>query len=653
MGLPVTKGNRHYLANRSPLLPSPLIKLPIGSIKPKGWLHTQLRLLADGLTGHLPELSVYCRQDSGWLTGKPTGPGPWGRGWEEVPCWLKGYGDLGYVLKDDRIIAEARAWLETVLASQQPDGYFGPPESKEADDLWPNMAMLFAVQSFHEATGDRRALPFMSRYFQYQRDLPRERLLGANPVHAHDWQKIRAGDNLESIYWLYNRTGEKWLLDLAAGVFARAADWTQGLPTPHGVNICQGFRQPGVYYQQSHDPHHLAAVERNYRAVMDEYGQQPGGMFGADENFRPGYLDPSQAAETCSLVEFMYSDESLLKITGDPEYADRCEEIAFNSLPASMTPDLRALRYLTAPNLVQCDAGDSHCFQNPWQMVSFDPWEYRCCQHNVGQGWPYFAEHLWLATPGEGLAAVLYAPCEVTAKVADGVEITIIEETDYPFREEISFTLKCPQPAVFPLALRIPGWCQGAVVAINGEVQKIEARPGSFLVLDRTWADGDRVNLRLPMRITLSVWEKIGNSVSVNRGPLSYSLKIGENWSRYGGTDRWPAYEVFPTTPWNYGLLVDRERPESSFVMVAKATVPRQPFTPDNAPVELRARGKRIPNWRVVNNSAGKLQPSPVRSPEPTEEIVLIPMGCARLRISSFPTIGEGPDARDWVEEGR
>ena len=653
MGLPATGGNRHYVSNRAPLRPSPLLKLPIGSIRPRGWLLTQLRLMADGFIGYLPELSVYCREDSGWLTGKRTGDGWLGRGWEEAPYWLKGYGDLGYVLNDGRIIAEARKWLEAALAGQRADGYFGPPENAEKNDYWPNMAMLFALQSFHEATGDERAPALMRRYFEYQRALPPERVLGRNPVHSHDWQKIRAGDNLESIYWLYNRTGEKQLLDLASAIFARAANWTEGLPTGHGVNICQGIRQPGVYYQQSHDPKHLEAVERNYRTVMDEYGQQPGGMFGADENLRPGYIDPSQAAETCSMVELMYSDESLLKITGEAKYADRCEEIAFNSLPASMTPELRALHYLTAPNLVQCDASESHKFQNQGEMVSFDPWGYRCCQHNAGQGWPYYAEHLWMATQGDGLAAALYAPCEVTAKVGEGVEVTIIEQTDYPFREEVNFLLKCPRPATFPLALRIPGWCRGARIAVNGQAQDLEARPGGFVVLQRTWSDGDRIALHLPMSISLSVWRKVGNSVSVNRGPLAFSLKIGENWTRCGGTKEWPALEVFPTTPWNYGLLVDRERPGSSFRAVVKPTVAAQPFAPENAPIELHGRGRRIPHWKVVNNTVGDLQPSPVRSSERTEEIVLIPMGCARLRISSFPTIGEAADAHEWSESAR
>jgi len=592
--------------------------------------------MAEGMVGHLPELSRFCKHDSGWWNFKS-------RGWEELPYWIKGFGDLGYVLKDERIIKEAKQWLDKALESQQPDGYFGPPENKKNHDLWPNMVMLFAFQSFYEATGDERVIPLMTKYFRYQLEMPIEHLLPGS------WQWIRGGDNLESIYWLYNRTGEKWLLDVAKRVFGKTANWTEGLPTPHGVNITMGIRQPGVYWQQSKDKKHFDAVERNYHTVMDEYGQAPGGMFAADENFRPGKIGAEQAAETCSIVEFMYTNESLLKITGDPKYADRCENIAFNSFPAAIMPDWKGLHYLTAPNIVQCDKGGVHCFQNRGTMVSYSPWRYRCCQHNVGQGWPYFAEHLWLATQGNGLAAVVYAPCEVTAKVGDGVDVKIIEETNYPFDENIRFILSSAKPVKFPLHFRIPGWCDRASVRINREELKVDDAPGGeYLVIERLWKDGDQVNLELPAKITLSVWKKVGNSVSVNRGPLTYSLKIGQEWKRYGGTDKWPEYEVLPTARWNYGLIVDRKNPESAFTVVKKGRVPLQPFTLKDAPIELKAKGKRMPNWTLVKNCAGPLQESPVKSDQPVEEITLIPMGCDHLRISSFPTIGEGPDAREW-----
>jgi len=635
---PAAGNNNYYVSSRPPLLPNPLIKLPIGTIEPKGWLLSQLQLMRDGFTGRLAEISKFLKPDSGWLTLK-------GRGWEEMPYWLKGYGDLGYILKDPEIIAQAKKWLDVALSTQQSDGYFGPPENKENHDLWPNMVMLFAWQSLYEATGDKRIIPAMTRYFRYELNLPDEHLLPGS------WQKLRGGDNLESVYWLYNRTGESFLLDLGRRLFERTDDWTSDILTPqrdkdwqvssfyHGVNITMGIRQPGVYYQQSKDKKYIDAVEKNFRMIMDEYGQQPGGMFGADENIRPGHADPRQAAETCSMVEFMYSNESLLKITGDTRYAERCEEIAFNSLPASMTPDLRALHYLTAPNLISCDSSGEHDFQNEGTLVSYDPWSYRCCQHNVAFGWPYYAEHLWLATLDNGLAAVLFAPSQVLAKVADGTEVRISEDTWYPFGDFIDFTIWTAKAVEFPLYLRVPEWCENSRVLINGKDIKAAPQPGQYIAIKRQWRNSDQVRLELPMKIEAKTWKNIGNAVSVKRGPLWYSLKIGEEWKRYGGTDEWPAWEILPKTPWNYGLIVNPEKPDATISLVSQISPAFQPFEPEAAPVVLRAKVKRIPQWQAEGRMVGKVPASPIKSDEPIEEVTLIPMGCARLRVSVFPSI--------------
>ncbi|MBI4583401.1 MAG: glycoside hydrolase family 127 protein [Planctomycetes bacterium] len=645
LSVPPSEGqNDFYVSNRRPLLPNPLIKLPAGAVEARGWLRQQLLLMAEGMFGHLPELSRWCKpENSAWL--HPRGEGV--NGWEELPYWLKGFGDLGYILKDKRIIDEARRWIEGALGSQQPDGWFGPLENKKNHDLWPNMVLLDALKSYYEAAGDPRVIPFMARYFKWQLELPREHLLPGS------WQKIRGADNLASIYWLYNRTGEPWLLDLAKVVHERTADWTNGIASWHGVNICQSFRGPAQYYQQSLDRRHLEATERNYRTVMDLYGQVPGGMFGADENCRQGYTGPRQGAEACSMVEFMLSDEILLGITGDPLYADRCEEVAFNSLPAALAPDLKGLHYLTAPNLVQLDQENkAPGFENGGCMVAYSPGErYRCCQHNVSHGWPYFTEHLWMATRGNGLAAALYAPCAVEAKVGGGATARIAESTRYPFGDRVDFSIQLDRPARFPLLLRIPGWCREARAFVNDSPAAERPRPSSYLVLERTWKDGDRVRLQLPMEIRVRAWARQKNAVSVDRGPLTYSLRIGERWSKFGGTDRWPELEVYPTVPWNYALVIDAKDPPRSFKVVeSSGDMPPQPFALEAAPVKLQARGRRIPAWEMEGGLVGHLQGSPVRTGEPEEEIALIPMGCARLRIAVFPVYGEGPDAREWVK---
>jgi hypothetical protein len=639
-----------YVANRPPLTSSPLIKLPIGSITPKGWVRHQLELEAQGMTGRLPEISKWC-QFEGNAWADPNGQGH--SAWEELPYWLKGYGDLGYVLRDETVIKNARKWIDAVLASQDADGYFGPRANKTGlkgkPDLWPHMVMLNVLQSYYEYSGDERVLPFMLRYCRW---------LNAQPAETFGlgyWPKIRFGDTVESAFWLYNRTGEPWLLDLSKKIHENMARWDSGVINWHNVNIAQGFREPGVYYQQACDEKFLAAAERNYETVMGVYGQFPGGGFVGDENCRPGYTDPRGGFETCGIVEFMHSFEMLTKISGNPLWADRCEDIAFNSLPAAMAPDLKGLHYLTCANQVQLDSKNkAPGVENDGTMFSYSPYQvYRCCQHNVSHGWPYYAEELWLATGDGGLCASLYAASEVAAKARDGAQVKISEETDYPFGQTVTLKIAAERAVSFPLYLRIPRWCQAATVKVNGERVRVQTKPLSYLVLARAWKDGDRVELTLPMRVTVQTWEKNNQAASVNYGPLSFSLKIGERWSRYGGSEAWPEQEVFPTTPWNYGLMLDTKNPAKSF-KVAKKTGPLadQPFTPETAPIELRAKARRIPGWKADSNGlVGKLQPSPVKSREAVETVTLVPMGAARLRISAFPVLGKGPEAHEWTAD--
>jgi hypothetical protein len=259
---------------------------------------------------------------------------------------------------------------------------------------------------------------------------------------------------------------------------------------------------------------------------------------------------------------------------------------------------------------------------------------------------------LWLATADNGLCASLYAASEVKAKVAGGTVASIVEETDYPFGDTVRLKLALPKAVRFPLYLRVPRWSGPPEVKINGKAADVKAEPLSYLVVEREWSDGDTLSLRLPMQVAVRVWKKNKDAVSVDYGPLTFSLKIGERWQRYGGSDAWPELEVFPTTPWNYGLVLNDKDPAKSFEVSRRAgPLAGQPFTPDTAPLLLRVKAKRIPAWRQDSlGLVGTLQPSPAKSTEPVETVTLIPLGAARLRIAAFPTIGDGPAAHPWVE---
>jgi hypothetical protein len=645
---PLDGGKWQVVANRAPLAAVPLARLPIGSITPRGWLREMLRLEADGMAGHLQEISPWCKfEGNGWTDPKGEGK----NGWEEVPYWLRGFGDLGYVLGDERVTGDAKKWIDAIFIAQSADGFFGPQGLRTAlngkPDLWPHMPILNAMQSYYEFTGDKRVIELMTRYFKWELALPDQDFITGY------WDKMRTGDNLESVYWLYNRTGDAWLLDLGEKLHKHAAGWTKGVPNWHNVNLSEGFREPAEYSMQSKNPSDFAATLDVYNTVMGTYGQVPGGGFGADENARPGFTDPRQGFETCGIVEYMHSFEMLSRISGDATWCDRCEELAFNSLPAALTPDLKALHYLTAPNQVQLDKENkAPGINNSGTMFSYSPLGvYRCCQHNHAMGWPYFAEEMWSATGDGGLAATLYAASEVNAKVADGNSVKIAEVTDYPFSDTIEFKVSTAKAAEFPLYLRVPGWCDKAAVSINGNAASVDAKPDNFICISRTWADGDTVRLQLPMKVETRTWTKNKDAVSVDYGPLTFSLAIGETWSRYGGTDQFPEQEVRASTPWNYGLVLDAKNPATSFELVKKGgELPPQPFTAQTSPIEIHAKGQKIPNWTTDRRELlMPLQASPVKSGEPVEPLTLIPMGAARLRISAFPVIGSGPDAHEWT----
>lgn len=644
--------NQFYVSNKVPLQPSYFVKLPVTSIKPGGWVKKALELQRDGLTGNLGEISIWLsKTDNAWLNKEGKGK----YGWEELPYWLKGYGDIGYVLQDKKMIDAAKFWINAVLDHQRDNGDFGPDVEKGAGkrDLWTNMPMLWCLQSYYEYSKDPRVISLMTKYFKWELTIPDDKFL------EDYWENSRGGDNLASVYWLYNHTGDAFLLDLATKIDKNTADWRQkdNLPNWHNVNIAECFREPAQYYQQSKAPADLQATYNNFRLVRDIYGQVPGGMFGSDENARKGYDDPRQAVETCGLVEQITSDNMLLGITGDPFWADNAEDVAFNTFSAAFTPDYKALRYLTAPNMVISDS-KNHApgIANEGPFLMMNPFSSRCCQHNHAAGWVYYTENSWMATPDNGLAAQLYFDNEVSAKVGDGTTVKLVQQTKYPFDEQVLLTVNTSKPVAFPLYLRVPAWCKKPVLSVNGKKMSLEANANGYIKIANKWKNGDKIALQFPMTLTVRTWEKNKNSVSVNYGPLTYSLKIQENfiqkdsketaigdsrWQEGADPKKWPSYEIQPASAWNYGLILDEAHPEKSFKVVKKSwPANNNPFTNATAPIEIMATGKKIPSWGIDQYGLVAVLPqSPVETTESVTPLTLVPMGGARLRISAFPVV--------------
>lgn len=634
---------------RAPLHGGYLKKLPVGQVQPKGWLREMLNRQRTGLNGQLGTVSAWLeKRNNQWLSDSGD------HGWEEVPYWLRGYSSLAYILDDEEMKAEAQVWFDAVLNNVKSDGFLGPKNmSNGRPEVWAQMIMLWALQTYYEHSHDERVLTVMSNYFKW------EMALADNLFLEDYWENKRGSDNEWSVVWLYNQTGDSSLLPLMDKLHRNTCDWTMknDLPNWHGVNVAQGFREPATYYIYTGNEQLLQAAYANQKEMRLRYGQVPGGMFGADENARQGYADPRQGAETCALVEQMTSDEIMMGITGDPSWADHLEDVAFNTLPAALTPDMRALRYITSPNMAVSD-GKNHApsiDNNLKGMLSMSPFSSRCCQHNHGMGWPYLTEHLVMATADGGLATMVYAANE-TKVTLNGQDVRMTMDTNYPFEETVQMTVHTNKNVTFPLYLRIPAWSDQTTVSVNGKPVAATIEAGKYLRIQRKWRNGDKVVLNMPMHITTRVWQQNKGSVSVDYGPLTLSLCIDERYTQRDSSDPeivqddshwqenvnkalWPAYEIFANSDWNYALKVDkRYMPIDISVNKKEWPADNYPFTLNAVPLEFTAKGCKIPSWGFDQTGMTDVLPthSAPRSTE-TETLRLVPMGAARLRITAFP----------------
>ena len=415
-----------------PLKETPFNYLPLGSVRPQGWLLNQLEIQAAGLTGHLDEIWPDCGLNSGWLGGT-------GESWERGPYYCDGLIPLAYVLDDPYLIAKAQRWIDWTLNSQQPNGQFGP---KNNLDWWPRMIMLKALANYYEATGDKRVLDFMDKYFRYQLEK-----LKARPLDK--WGEARGAENILVIHWFYNITGYEYLLDLAWLVFEQTTDWASIYTNPkraaevrgefalldHVVNTTMGIKTTAVFYPQSHNPEHLHAPMKCIENLMEAHGQ-PNGVWSGDEHLN-GTV-PTAGTELCAVAEYMFTLEELIRVSGNAEYGDILETVSFNAFPATFSPDMCSHQYDQQVNQVVANVAKRDWTNNgDWSNIyGLEP-EFGCCTANLHQGWPKLVKSMVMNTSERGLAFHVYGPCEISALVGNDVPVRVRQVTNYPFDENI------------------------------------------------------------------------------------------------------------------------------------------------------------------------------------------------------------------------
>lgn len=615
--------------------------MPLPEVTPAGWLKDQLQIQMDGLTGKLYDVWDSVGSYSGWLGGT-------GENWERAPYYLDGLLPLAHYLGDKKRWELVCRFVEWTFQSQDEDGNFGPVASKS--DFWSRYVMLKVLVQYYEITPDRRVLKLFDRYFHYLQKVLKK-------VELAEWSKARVGDLLYCINWYYERQPDSYILELVDTLRLQALDWvdvlenfpfvkpcayyydwkgvvenhpaerrdsTMRFHTNHIVNVTMGMKYPAMlsYFYQDKD---FDKISKQGMESAEKYHGVASGAVNGDEHLSGN--SPSQGAELCSIVEYMFSLQTMLEAFGDPYYAELLEKLAYNALPATISEDFMAHQYLQQANQVLVSNGERNWFNNrdDSNVFGLEP-NFGCCTANMHQGWPKLLKSLWYRD-ADALVSMVFAPC-VLATMVQGKPFTVAEETEYPFKNVIKYKVTQADGVMTKLKIRLPRWCGSFELLLNGNAAKAETE-GGFLTLERVWNTGDVVTFTPAMEQKKSNW--FHDSIAVERGPLVYALDIKEKWNVIKEVAGIKDYEILPESPWNYAVAKD-----GTFA-VQERPVSKVPFSKQQAPVVLRGKGKRIPDWRIEDNSAGVLPPSPVKTDSAEEEITLLPYGCTKLRILQFP----------------
>jgi hypothetical protein len=520
------------------------------------------------------------------------------------------------------------------------------------------------------ATGDGRIISALKRHYLCEGS---EHCLGRDVC------------NVEIMLWLYDKTQDKRLLEraleaferynlitagsgkaepgqLGGGVDTTVAGMLSARPgQSHGVTYNEICKLAAIVYMYTGKKKYLAATVNAYGKI-DKFHMLIDGVCSSAEQLRG--RDALDSHETCDIADYTWSLGYLLLVTGQAHYADKIERACFNAAPGAVTSDFRALQYFSCPNQVIADhCSDHNFFFRGGARMSYRPnHDTACCVGQVNRIMPNFAARMWLVANADTIVAALYGPSSISTKLGQTAQkVTIVQQTDYPFSEQIDFRIRTAKPIKFALSLRIPNWCSKARLVINDKPSRAKFTPSTFVKIRRLFKNNDRITLILPMEIKLTRWPKGG--LGIERGPLVYALGIEEDRQIDKRTSpankKFPAWNLYPASDWNYALALKAKNLKTDVQIVKRPVGRLNPWSVEGAPIELRVPARKVRNWKLARPKLvesflderdqkikGRFAFTPPL-PDPAglagrlgkrlHTIGLVPYGCTNLRISIFP----------------
>jgi DUF1680 family protein len=683
LGLPVKASQPRKTFGRYALL-------SVGTIRPEGWLRQYAQINADSW------LLMYARNRDKEVYNQYCDR----REVRDQGSFVDYPGDFGAdlvhyasMLPNAQVAVEVEPWIKSVLECQDADGYLGgfAPEARWRNwlETWTLAYVLDALLMHYEVTGDKSLLIACERavgvVMQVVRNSSNESpgpdfhngLRGSHddsgfgPIAKGDLYAFVTFGNAgillaRPIGKLSMLTGNESYLNFARDYlykFGKVQAYLSGgdpVIYNHAVIEITNVGAPAYLYEYSGDPQMLQASQAGWemaRSYLSVAGSPQGGEFLTGVGARAN-------SEHCDAIMWIEASGVLARMTGEVKYADAVERVMFNDYPAPKSPDGWSLGYMHTPNQLVATEWCQPTINNfrdldmagksrHYYSTSHSP---LCCNVNSPRGIPLFVESMVVGAK-DGLSFLYYGPCTVSTSLPQAGALGISVDTQYPFEDEVRITLRPERAAVFPVQLRVPGWCVAASIEVNGAKYEGQVDPGTFAVISRKWESGDRVVVKFVNGVRL-VWgpkPEAGVRVqcaAVERGPLVYALRVPEQWLPFKAPDHGPgkeedikSYRLLPenNAAWNYALMVDRDHLERDLEL-KQLEVPKDARPWDgSSPIGLSVKARRVLNWQMEGDPEHPMTPgfpfNPMKLSEQIETVTLLPFGTTRLRMTFLPIV--------------
>ena len=640
---------------------STLKRFPLGAIRAKGFLREQMLRCKEGLAGNLyklePTMILYPFIDKKIVdTWDPVEQSGWGA--EISGNFWTGYIQHAFVLGDEEMIEKATWWVNTMMAKQRPDGYLGTyyePDAKIYEDYnaWGCACAMRGLIAFYEVTGREDVLRAVH-----------DCLLWFTREWAGDKKTCYAAPFImEPMIFCYHLTGDERLL-----AFCREyEEYLEGHDTfrisyraflegdyiytsNHTAGMGCSTRLPALVYTATGEENRLAATRR----IIDNIRTKSMHLSGAPVSVNE-YLGPVSSiaeAEYCSFAFFNATYSYMSYITGEAKWGDYMEEMFYNAAEGARKKDERAIAYLSAPNQIYATDESSTCHSNSQVYAPCYPTS--CCPVNAVAVLPEFVRGLINHDGEDGVYVTAYGPCRLDYE-GMGLEV----ETLYPFRNSVK--IKIHGERELSLYLKVPEWCEGYTVTVNGKTVTAPRLDSGYAELQGKVKAGDTVEISFTASVkVLRVDDSDASAkhpVAIKYGALLFSYHIPEIWQEIPGTpntplpEGWYWYNVNPycPTPDNpdsherLGLLkyhtswnVAMDEELSSGEVAVELTEPTG-YVWENPPIKLHTHAYRAP-WLCAPYPTRTFEPFGQRQPVTDRvELELVPYGCTNLRITYFP----------------